>query len=73
LNWLKSASARSSSGLAVSQAQTSKPRGAVTMAALCHLGLLVHMFLDEARIAANLDHNNPVRVYDFGEVDGATT
>src|SRR3954464_6026631 len=30
----------------------------------------VQMFLDEARIAANLDHNNVVRVYDFGEIGG---
>lgn len=30
----------------------------------------VQMFLDEARLAATLDHSNVVRVYDFGEVGG---
>src|SRR5688572_8547255 len=37
---------------------------------LCHNDDFVQMFLDEARIAANLDHNNVVRVYDFGEIEG---
>src|SRR6266566_632914 len=30
----------------------------------------VQMFLDEARLAARLDHGNIVRIYDFGEVKG---
>jgi serine/threonine-protein kinase len=30
----------------------------------------VQMFLDEARIAANLQHTNVVRLYDFGEHEG---
>jgi serine/threonine protein kinase len=30
----------------------------------------VQMFLDEARLAARLDHPNIVRIYDFGEVNG---
>jgi len=30
----------------------------------------VRMFIDEARIAARLDHPNIVRTYEFGEVDG---
>ena len=30
----------------------------------------VNMFLDEARIAARLDHTNIVRIYDLGEVNG---
>jgi serine/threonine protein kinase len=37
---------------------------------LCANDDFVQMFLDEARIAANLDHNNVVRVYDFGEIGG---
>jgi serine/threonine protein kinase len=37
---------------------------------LCQVHDFVQMFLDEARLAAHLDHNNVVRVYDFGEVDG---
>jgi serine/threonine-protein kinase len=31
----------------------------------------VHMFLDEARIAARLSHPNIVQIFDFGEADGA--
>jgi serine/threonine protein kinase len=30
----------------------------------------IEMFLDEARLAARLDHANLVRVYDFGDVQG---
>src|SRR3954471_7451920 len=30
----------------------------------------VQMFLDEARLAARLDHPNIVRIYDFGESSG---
>lgn len=30
----------------------------------------IRMFIDEARIAARLDHPNIVRTYEFGEVDG---
>jgi len=30
----------------------------------------LRMFVDEARIAARLDHSNIVRTYEFGEVDG---
>src|SRR5437764_736469 len=30
----------------------------------------VQMFLDEARVAAKLDHQNIVRIYDLGEVSG---
>ena len=30
----------------------------------------INMFLDEARIAARLDHTNIVRIYDLGEVNG---
>src|SRR4051812_15900220 len=30
----------------------------------------INMFLDEARIAARLDHNNVVRIYDLGEING---
>lgn len=30
----------------------------------------VRMFIDEARLAARLDHQNIVRTYEFGEVDG---
>ena len=30
----------------------------------------VHMFLDEARVAATLHHSNVVQVYDIGSVDG---
>lgn len=30
----------------------------------------IQMFLDEARLAAGLDHDNIVRIYDFGEVEG---
>ncbi len=32
---------------------------------------LVTMFLDEARIAANLTHPNVVQIFDFGELDGS--
>jgi eukaryotic-like serine/threonine-protein kinase len=42
----------------------------VILPELTHNEDFVRMFLDEARIAANLDHNNVVRVYDFGEIDG---
>jgi eukaryotic-like serine/threonine-protein kinase len=37
---------------------------------LCQGQEFVQMFLDEARLAAHLDHDNIVRVYDFGEVKG---
>lgn len=37
---------------------------------LCANEEFVHMFLNEARLAAGLDHNNVVRLYDFGEIDG---
>ena len=30
----------------------------------------IQMFLDEARVAAGLHHQNIVQVYDIGEVDG---
>jgi eukaryotic-like serine/threonine-protein kinase len=30
----------------------------------------ISMFLDEARLAATLEHTNVVRVYDFGSIDG---
>src|SRR5688572_567146 len=30
----------------------------------------VEMFLDEARLAAKLDHPNIVRIYDLGEIEG---
>jgi serine/threonine-protein kinase len=42
----------------------------VILPELCTNDEFVKMFLDEARIAANLDHNNVVRVYDFGELNG---
>jgi serine/threonine-protein kinase len=42
----------------------------VILPELTHNEDFVRMFLDEARIAAILDHNNVVRVYDFGEIDG---
>lgn len=42
----------------------------VILPELCTNDDFVHMFLDEARLAAGLDHNNVVRIYDFGEVDG---
>ncbi len=42
----------------------------VILPELCSNDDFVQMFLDEARIAANLDHNNVVRVYDFGEIAG---
>ncbi len=42
----------------------------VILPELCNNDDFVRMFLDEARIAANLDHNNVVRVYDFGEIKG---
>jgi serine/threonine-protein kinase len=41
----------------------------VILPELTHNEDFVRMFLDEARIAANLDHNNVVRVYDFGEIN----
>src|SRR4051812_16731438 len=31
----------------------------------------VDMFLDEARIAAQINHPNVVQIYDLGEVDGS--
>ena len=31
----------------------------------------VSMFIDEARITIGLDHENIVRLFDFGQVDGA--
>jgi serine/threonine protein kinase len=37
---------------------------------LCSNHDFVQMFLDEARLAAGLDHSNVVRIYDFGEVNG---
>jgi eukaryotic-like serine/threonine-protein kinase len=37
---------------------------------ICKVQEFVDMFLDEARLAAHLDHNNVVRVYDFGQVGG---
>jgi serine/threonine-protein kinase len=37
---------------------------------LCAYPDFVQMFLDEARVAARLDHSNIVRIYDFGEVEG---
>lgn len=38
---------------------------------LCASDDFVQMFLDEARLAARLDHTNVVRVYDLGEVAGS--
>ena len=41
---------------------------------LSHLaqhGEFIEMFLDEARLAAQLSHPNIVHIYDFGEADGA--
>ncbi|TMQ20538.1 MAG: PEGA domain-containing protein [Deltaproteobacteria bacterium] len=35
-----------------------------------HHEAFVGMFIDEARLAARLDHPNIVRTYEFGEVDG---
>lgn len=40
------------------------------LAELCKSNEFVQMFLDEARLAAHLDHSNVVRVYDFGEIKG---
>jgi serine/threonine protein kinase len=37
---------------------------------LGHDSGFVRMFIDEARLAARLDHPNIVRTYEFGEVDG---
>ncbi|MCA9698742.1 MAG: serine/threonine protein kinase, partial [Myxococcales bacterium] len=31
---------------------------------------IIQMFLDEARVAATLTHNNVVHTYDLGEIDG---
>ncbi|MFT3712255.1 MAG: serine/threonine-protein kinase [Archangium sp.] len=42
----------------------------VILPELCSNDEFVQMFLDEARLAATLDHNNVVRIYDFGEVGG---
>lgn len=40
------------------------------LADLCESDEFVGMFLDEARLAARLDHSNIVRIYDFGEING---
>ena len=37
---------------------------------LAHDPMFVQMFLDEARLAAKLQHPNIADVYDVGEVDG---
>jgi eukaryotic-like serine/threonine-protein kinase len=37
---------------------------------LAHDGDFLRMFLDEARLAATLQHSNVVQVYDFGEEEG---
>lgn len=42
----------------------------VILPELCSNDDFVHMFLDEARLAAGIDHNNVVRIYDFGEIGG---
>jgi serine/threonine-protein kinase len=42
----------------------------VILPELCSNDDFVQMFLDEARLAAGLDHNNVVRIYDFGEING---
>lgn len=42
----------------------------VILPELCTNDEFVQMFLDEARLAAGLDHSNVVRIYDFGEVNG---
>src|SRR3954464_9886299 len=40
---------------------------------LCVSSDFVQMFLDEARVAARLDHPNIIRIYDFGDSRGSTT
>jgi len=42
----------------------------VILPELCSNDDFVQMFLDEARLAAGLDHSNVVRIYDFGEING---
>src|SRR5262245_8353970 len=37
---------------------------------LCVSSDFVEMFLDEARVAARLDHPNIIRIYDFGDFEG---
>src|SRR5256885_4942524 len=37
---------------------------------LCQIDEFTQMFLDEARVAARLDHPNVGRIYDLGQVDG---
>jgi serine/threonine protein kinase len=37
---------------------------------LCVSSDFVQMFLDEARVAARLDHPNIIRIYDFGDFEG---
>ena len=37
---------------------------------LCESFDFVQMFLDEARVAARLDHPNIIRIYDFGDFEG---
>ncbi len=42
----------------------------VILPELCNNDEFVQMFLDEARLAAGIDHNNVVRIYDFGAEHG---